>query len=144
MVDIVNAFRKVDKPLTYKNIDIIAKECTTNELCQLTDYIISQFNCINYQALESYYADFGNLLIAVHSNTGSEYNIKEIVTSESDKVYNHLSQTVKKMTGYTDMTKVLALPDEDKKRIAWILSAETNATPRQISKFLHISFDKTQ
>lgn len=137
----INAHRNMEQPLSYSFIDKIAKECNTGELRQLIDYIISQYNCIDYQALESYYDDFGNLLIAVNSNTGSEYQIKEIVTAESDMAYVRLARVLKKMTGYTDMTKVLSLPDEDKKRIAWILSAETNATPRQISKFLHLTID---
>ncbi len=140
-VDEVNALRKADKPLTYSIIDNISKKCSSDEVRQLTDYIISQYNCIDYQALESYYTDFGNLLIAVHSNTGSEYQIKEIVTADSDKVYSRLSRILKKETRYTDMTKVLSLPDGDKKRIAWLLSAETNASPRQISKFLHLPID---
>ena len=143
-VNEINAHRNLEQPLSYSFIDKVSKECSAIELKQLTDYIITSYNCIDYQALESYYDDFSNLLIAVNSNTGSEYQIKEIVSPDSDKVYGRLSRVLKKMTGYTDMTKVLSLPDEDKRRIAWILSAETNATPRQISKYLHLSLDNPE
>lgn len=140
----VNAHRDLEQPLSYSFIDKVSKECSAVELKQLTDFIITAYNCIDYPALESYYDDFSKLLIAINSNTGSEYQIKEIVTADSDKVYGRLARVLKKMTGYSDMTKVLSLPDEDKRRIAWILSAETNATPRQISKYLHLSLDNPE
>ena len=134
----VRVLREADIPLGYDFIDRIIKGLNLKEIRQLTDYIIVQYNCVDYQDLASYYDDFETLLIAVHSNTGSEYQIKEEITPGSDSIFQKMSATIKKMTPYKDMKEVLAQSDVDKHRIAWILSAETGATPRQISKFLQL------
>ena len=134
----VRVLREADIPLGYDFIDRIIKGLNLKEIRQLTDYIIVQYNCVDYQDLAYYYDDFETLLIAVHSNTGSEYQIKEEITPGSDSIFQKMSATIKKMTPYKDMKEVLAQSDVDKHRIAWILSAETGATPRQISKFLQL------
>ena len=135
----VRALRESDTPLGYDFIDRIIKGLSVREIRQLTDFIVVSYNCIDYQDLSSYYSNFETLLIAVHSNTGSEYQIKEEITQGADTIFIRMASVIKKMTHYKDMREVLALPDLDRRRIAWILSAETGATPRQISKFLQIS-----
>jgi hypothetical protein len=137
-IDEIRALREADIPLGYDFIDRIIKGLNPKEIRQMTDYIIVHYNCIDYQDLSSYYDDFESLLIAVHSNTGSEYQIKEEIMPGSDTIFNKMSATIKKMTHFKDMKEVLALSDMDKRRIAWILSAETSATPHQISKFLQL------
>ena len=134
----VRVLRESDIPLRYDFIDRIIKGLNPKEIRQLTDYIIIQYNCVDYQDLSSYYDDFETLLIAVHSNTGSEYQIKEEITPGSDTIFKKMSVTIKKMTPFKDMKEVLALSDMEKRRIAWILSAETGATPHQISKYLQL------
>ena len=126
----------------YDFIERVIKGLSVREIRQLTDYIVNCYNCVDYQELSSFYEDFETLLIAVHSNTGSEYQIKEEITQGSDTIFLKMASVIKKMTHHKDMREVLALPDLDKRRIAWILSAETGATPRQISKFLQISLSK--
>ena len=135
----VRSLRESDIPLEYEFIERIIKNLSASEIRQLTDYIIVQYNCIDYQEVTSYYENFEALLMAIHSNTGSEYQIKEEIALESDTIYKRMSAAVRKMTSYQDMKEVLSLPDREKRRIAWILSAETGASPRQISKFLHLS-----
>ena len=135
----VRKLRETDTPLGYDFIDRIIKGLSTREIRQLTDLIVVCYNCVDYQELTSYYKDFEALLIAVHSNTGSEYQIKEEITPGSDTIFIKMASVIKKMTHYKQMQEVLALPDLEKRRIAWILSAETGAMPRQISKFLQIS-----
>ena len=134
----VRQLRDEDSPLRYEFIDRIIKNLSSEEILQLTDYIVVQYNCIDYSDLSSYYEDFQSLLTAVHSNTGSEYQIKEIVLPGSDAIYKRMMTTIRKMTGCRDMREVLSLSDSEKQRLAWILAAETGATPRQISKMLQM------
>lgn len=134
----INIQRKSDKPLSYEFIERISNGLTKAETMQLTDYIITQYNCVDYGALESYYDDYQTMLTAINSNTGSEYQIKEEVTPGSDTVFKKMSYVLRKMCGYKDMTQVLSLSGSDKMRLAWILAAETGASHYQISKFLHI------
>ena len=106
------------------------------EIRQLTDFIISQYNCIDYKKLTSYYADFQKMLLAIHSNTGSEYQVKEVITPGSDTIYQRLSTTLRTFKGYSNITEVLVLPEQEKLQLAWFLSAETGASPHEIAKFL--------
>lgn len=135
----VRALRETDTPLGYDFIDRVIRGLSIREIRQLTDYIVASYNCVDYQELSSYYEDFETLLVAVHSNTGSEYQIKEEITQGSDTIFIKMASLVKKMTHYQTMREVLALSDLERRRIAWILSAETGATPRQISKFLQVA-----
>ena len=135
----IKSLRATDTPLNYATIERIIKDLSPSEIKQLTDYTVSSFNCIDYQGLEEYYEDFKTMLTAIHSNTGSEYDIKEKVTPDSDTIFKRMLSVIRKMTSYPDMTAVLSLPDSEKQRLAWILSAETGASPQQIAKFLHLS-----
>lgn len=132
----VRAMREANLPLTYPFIERVTQEMGIKEIRQLTDYIISQYNCIDYTSLSSYYDDFNRMLIAIHSNTGSEYQVKEVIMPGSDTVYHKLSNTLRTIKGYSDITKVLALPEQEKQQLAWLLSAETGASPHEIAKFL--------
>lgn len=134
----VKALRAADVPLTYEFIERVTKDMSIVEIRQLTDFIISQYNCIDYRELTSYYADFQKMLLAIHSNTGSEYDIKEKVSTDSDAIFKKMVSIIRRMTSYPDMTEVLSLPDLEKRRLAWLLSAETGASPYQIAKFLHL------
>ncbi|MBQ9398137.1 MAG: transposase [Bacteroidales bacterium] len=135
----ISSLRASDTPLNYAIIERIIKELSPKEIKQLTDYIVSSYNCIDYQGLEEYYEDFQTMLIAIHSNTGSEYDIKEVISPDSDVIFKKMLSIIRKMTPYHDMTEVLSLPASEKQRLSWILSAETGASPRQIAKFLHLS-----
>ena len=137
----VRQLRDSDSPLRYEFIDRIIKDLSSEEILQLTDFIVVQYNCIDYSDLTSYYDDFQALLTAVHSNTGSEYQVKEKITPGSDMIFKRMMKTIRKMTGYRDMREVLTLSNSEKQRLAWILSAETGATPLQISKMLHMPLD---
>ena len=135
----IKTLRDTDTPLNYATIGRIIKDLSPSEIKQLTDYTVSVFNCIDYEGLEEYYEDFKTMLSAIHSNTGSEYDIKEKVTSDSDAIFKKMLAILKKVTSYPDMTAVLSLPDSKKQHLAWVLSAETGASTRQIAKFLHLS-----
>ena len=76
-VEEIKASRATDTPLNYPTIGRIIKDLSFSEIKQLTDYTVSSYNCIDYHSLGSYYEDFQTMLTAIHSNTGSEYDIKE-------------------------------------------------------------------
>ena len=135
----VKVCRIAETPLNYALIERITKGLTPLEIKQLTDYIVVQYNCIDYQALTNYYQDFEKMLIAIHSNTGAEHDIKERDLAGTDAIYQKMTSLIKKMIPGKDMTSILSLPDAEKMQIAWYLAAETGATPYQIAKFLHIS-----
>ena len=135
----VRALRESDLPLNYALINRIIKSLTANEIMQLTDYTVSLYNCISYEDLTIYYDDFQTMLTAINANTGSEYQIKEVVTPDSDGIFKEMQTALLDAGGFKDMRSVLSLPDSEKRRVAWFLAAETGASPLQISKFLQLS-----
>ena len=132
----VEALRAADIPLSYEFIQRATRKLGAKEIRQLTDFIISQYNCIDYNRLTSFYDSFNKMLLAIHSNTGSEYQVKEIIFPGSDTIYHRLSSTLRTIRGCSDITSVLALPEQDKRQLAWLLAAETGASPYEIAKFL--------
>lgn len=134
----VRALRESDLPLNYMVIDRIIKNLTAKEIMQLTDYAVSLYNCISYEDLTSYYDDFQTMLTAINANTGSEYQIKEVVTPDSDGIFTEMQAALLGSGGFKDMRSVLSLPDSEKRRVAWFLAVETGASPFQISKFLQL------
>lgn len=134
----VKQMRASDSPLRYEFIDRVTEGLIQKEIRQLSDFIVTQYNCIQYNDLTAYFEDFEALLIAIHSNTGSEYQIKEVISPGSDKIFKQLQSQLFKMKEFGDMTAVLSLPEGEKRRLAWSLAAETGATPWELSKFLHI------
>ena len=130
--------RASDSPLRYEFIDRVTEGLIQKEIRQLSDFIVTQYNCIQYNDLTAYFEDFEALLIAIHSNTGSEYQIKEVISPGSDKIFKQLQSQLFKKKEFGDMTAVLSLPEREKRRLAWSLAAETGATPWELSKFLHI------
>ena len=58
---------------------------------QLIDYIITKYNAIDYEGSISYFGSYGNELLALHSTTGNEYDIKEPFVGKRDDCYARLS-----------------------------------------------------
>ncbi len=134
----VRALREADLPLNYALIDRIVKNLTAEERRQLTDYTVSLYNCISYEDLTTYYDDYQTMLTAINANTGSEYQIKEVITPDSDKIFKEMQSVLFATGEVKEMRSVLSLSDAEKRRIAWLLAAETGASPLQISKFLQL------
>lgn len=123
--------------LTYSILKRIMRRLSTTEIEQLTDYIISLFNPIDYAALSGYYGTYENMLIAINSNTGSEYDIKEEYNSYSDYVYYRVIDFMSKSLKL-DIKRVLSYTDEEKIKLAMALKLRVNVTDRQLCKLLHI------
>lgn len=103
----------------------------------LTDYIISSYNPFSYDALINHFGSYENMLVAIHSNTGSEYEINEEFDPSSDAVYEKMKEIIR-ADGIKPIRKVTILDIEEKMRLYHHLKARTNATNHQICRFLHI------
>lgn len=135
----IDVARADDKPLSYSFLSRVMGNMTPDERLQLTDYIISVYNCIDYAALFSYYNSVDDFLLAVHSNTGSEYDIKEISTSGDDKIYLKMTRSLAEEYGINNPKSLLEKSKAEKIAIAEGLSAHTLASHWQISKYLWLN-----
>ena len=103
----------------------------------LVDYIITLYNPVDYEALLKYYESYDSMVIAINSNTGSEYDIREEYNPYSDNIYDQMSALVKQKINM-DAKELLSLTVDEKIKIASIVKRNLNVTNRQICKFLHL------
>ena len=78
------------------------------------------------------------MLMAIHSNTGSEYDINEITTKGDDKIYAQMANTLRVLELPVRSKRVISLPLEEKRDLAETLYGYTQASQEQLDKFLWI------
>lgn len=78
------------------------------------------------------------MLIAIHSNTGSEYDIKESFTGKRDDVYSKMSSLLIGTGRFKDIHDILGLSSDEKIKLFNFLNGKTDATPRQIANYLQV------
>lgn len=133
----VKTMSQLNLPLKFTLIRRLFKGLTSVEVEQLVDFIISEYNFIDYQMAISYYGSYEKMLEAMNSNTGSEYDIREDWDPDSDLIYLHMVEYLQNTFPDMPVNRVTTLPDEQKLDLARVFS-RMSATPRQIARFLHL------
>ena len=106
------------------------------EASQLTDFIISRYNVIDYGCLVRYFGDIEKAILAIDSNTGSEYDFQEERYSTPDLAYGEMIRNVERKGVVARAKDVVLLPEDRRKELKWMLMRETSADEWQASKFL--------
>ena len=131
--------RKEDIPLRYRQLQRIFTPLTAVEKQQLTDFIISRYNAIDYPAaLEFFDGNYEQFLLALHSNTGSEYDLNEVFLGKTDKPYAQMTKILLKEKGFKDIHEFLTLDNPEKYELFLLLRKHTNAMAKQIARYLHL------
>jgi hypothetical protein len=104
---------------------------------QLTDYIISRYLPIDKELLLSFYKDYDSMVMAINSNTGSEYDIREEYRNDSDEPYTQMIKMLSASSFASNPHRILSASPEMKARIASVLRRTTSAQEYQIGRFLH-------
>lgn len=125
-------------PLNHTLLRRIIAPLTPKEIKQLTDYIVSKYNRIDYERIISYYGTYDSMLTAIHSNTGSEHDLNESFTPGSDKVYLRLIEKAHSWLGFASLRELLLSPVEIRKQALERLFSRGWATREQARKFLRI------
>lgn len=139
-----NAVREIDatadqnKPLKYIQLRRIFKKLSSQEKEQIVDYIITRYSPFDYENLLSFYGSYQKMTIAMESNTGGEYDLKEEYDHDSHLAYGEMIDCLKKRMGDRFSSAIISMSAEEKKRLFSELQHATSATPRQICKFLHV------
>ena len=138
------ALREVDgtfarkSPMTYVQLGRLFAGLDNKEKNQLIDYIIVKYNVLQYDKLTAEcYNGYDNMVLAINSNAGSEYDIPECKFGYSDVEYRELYKYVHKK-GFKDAGEVISLPAESKFTLMLEMLAETAASKIQICKYLHL------
>lgn len=142
--DLKRALHEVDgtiergRHMTYVQLKRLFNGLSKSEREQLIDYIIVRYNIIRYDILTTKcYDGYENMLIAINSNAGSEYEIKEHKWSRSDVEYRELYKYVHDH-GYENAADVITMSTETKMDLFVDMLKETQASKLHICKFLHL------
>ena len=108
------------------------------ERAQLVDYIVKKYSVIRYNVLVSkFYDGYQNMLTAINSNAGSEYDINEYRCGKSDAEYRYLYRFMY-ARGYHSAGDIISLDIDTKINLHNEMVRYTHVASQQICKFLHL------
>ena len=137
-IDEVDAMYRLDRPIRCIHAKRLLGNLNEEESEQLVDYIIKRYSVINYEELISYFGSHDEMLGAMRSNTGSEYDMHEEWYPESDVAFQEMTRYVIEKWPDKIARSVIMLPESEKYCLFDELKRYTSATVRQICKFLHL------
>ena len=128
-----------EKPLNYQFLYYQFRNLGQEEKNAVTDYIISRFNEIDYDAAFRYFGGYGNALTAIHATTGSDYEIKESFSGRDDRVYSKIAVLARKLTGIQDIHQIIAMPLPERQELMKKVSEIVVAVPvEQIARYFRM------
>ena len=135
---IVDWQHKQGRHLNYSLLRILFSGLNRKEHSQLTDYIIGKYNVLDKESLVWIFGSYENMLKAIHSTTGSEYDIKEDFNVASDTVYQDIREFITKNLTSDDIRKLTVIDMKEKIKVANRIKAHLGVPSWQIYKFLHL------
>lgn len=138
------ALKEVDKAeaegrhLRYGQLRRMFSKLDRRECRQLTDHIISIYNPVENDDLIRCYGTYQEMLIAINSNTGSEYDIKEERYRFSDMEYVKMLDVLRQDEGVKSVRNVTLADIDEKMRLFGVLRHRLSCSDRVIAKFLHL------
>lgn len=137
-IQLLKCFSKRNLPLNYKIQEIIFHNINRDERNQMIDLIIASYNIIDYKTTVSYYGNYEQMTIAINSNSGSEYEIKEEWDSYSYKEYEKMvSIAERKGYGGRNGFNFQKVEKGELIKLAKYFIKHTNASSILVAKFLH-------
>ena len=104
---------------------------------QLIDYIIHKYNFIQYQETIRYYGSFEKMCMAIEATAGKEFDLSEEFDADSEvPIRSMLVEALKEGLIGKEM-KIYSLNEAEKDRYAALFRKKTQASAKQINKFLH-------
>ena len=132
----IDYYRRYDKPLRHKWLQAMFEGLGLEEKQQLTDYIITSYNCIDYERLLSFYdGSYEKACLAFASNQGKEFGIKEEFVPGNHRIYIQLCNLIRRRFGIDHVKDIFSLPLRERNVIVAFCRSMTNASNQQIVKF---------
>ena len=137
----VAATRAAGKPLSYKQLQRLSLKLSRPEQQQLADYRVRIYNCIDYMAVSSYYDGLAQMITAINTTKGGEYDIREDFTSGSDRIYYKMTQFLLESGVISNVDELLPLPQDERQALVEPLCLATGASAKKAAKYLHLIID---
>ena len=138
----VKACHADGKHLTYAMLQRLLKPLGRKEQEQLVDIIITTYSVIDHEGAIRFFGNYENMLLADHSTTGSEYDLKEVFLGKDDRWYARMANIVMKRYNLADIHDMLGFSSERKWELYQLLRQETMASADQIAAFLRMPLRK--
>lgn len=138
---VVDGMNSRDQYISYNGLRKMMADLNAAEVDMLADHIIMTYWPFDSDYLLEFYGSYENMIMAMRSTSGNEYDIKELYYPESDSVYKKMITLMRnelKVESDHQVKVVLTMTPEEKFRLAQILQRHTCATLNQISRFLHL------
>lgn len=126
------------KPLDYGDLDAISSRLDAVEWQQFVDFVIVKYALVDYGRAESYFGTMENLLVAVDSTTGGEYDIAEDYSRDADTGYRNLARAAQD-GGY--LSRIFSMSEERRNEVVRDVVHLSLASPHQVRKFFHLGKD---
>lgn len=123
----------------YEFLGKLFKDLNNEEKKTVVEYIIELYFPFAVKETLDYYKSYEDMITAINSNTGSEYEIKEKHYGKTDVPYREIIACLKEM-GISDVRSVLTMNIFQKHGLGAHLKKQTSASYTQIRKFLQIPF----
>ena len=134
----VAQLRSVNSPMSYTLLNRLFIALNPREQQQLVDYIITIYNCIDHVTTSSYFGGYDNMVVAVNTTKGSEFDMQEDYAGLSDLVYNQMSRYMLDNKIISNVDDLMQLDADSRFGLKLPLAYYTDATPRQIAKYLRL------
>ena len=137
-VRIIKSLYVSGKPVNFPILESLFVTLNEQEREQLTDFIISTYNVIDFDKASKFFNGYDNMLQAMHANTGSEYDLKEVFVGRSDMYYGVMALILQRSGKVKEIHEALSFPERKKLALFRLLRRECAASDVQIRKFLHL------
>ena len=134
----VEALCRSGRFMTYQVLDNLVASLDNNEQKMLTSHIIRTYDMIDRRAVTALYGSEDDMIIAINSNTGSEYDIPESFTGVSDAVYSKMRTELEKKYRVWNPSDVIHWDIDKKIAVVTELMHKCAATLSQAAKYLHL------
>lgn len=143
-VRLVKAQFQTNKALNYTLLKNLTQGLTPAETEQITDYIISVYNVIDYTAAIRFFDTYPDMIRAISANTGKEFDLNEIYLGKDDRPYAEMTRILLAKCGYRDIHEFLSESLERKQELFRILRQYSYAGAKQIGRYLHLPITESK
>jgi len=133
---VVKYMRREVKPLSYNLLMDMFEDLDERESAQLTDFIVSKYNPLSYDAIIHYFGSLEKAKEAMVYNEGSEYDLKEDWEDYSN--YEKMTAIYRELFPEHKICNVESLSTEEQELLLREISYRTGVSLKQIRKFLHL------
>ena len=137
-MDAATRYHMRNEYLDYPIVRALFDGLRADEHEQLLDFIISLYLPIDRERLLGFYKSYEDMVIAINSNTGSEYDINEFFDPESHQDFAKMLEIVGRSSFADNPRSIILAPVAKRRQIADTLLRLTGGSRNHVKRFLHL------